>query len=134
VLRFLLLIFISFNFLFAKVTHLEVNRDILSKKDLVIVDIRTKEEWYQTGILTNSKPITFFDMYGRYDIPLFLSELNKVTNNGKKDFAIICRSGNRTTQISSFLAGQGYDFYNLKGGISLAKRLGIELVPYEENK
>ena len=116
--------------LVAKVEHLQVSQSNI--KNIIIIDIRTKPEWIETGILPDSETVTFFNIKGEYNIPKFLRTLNKITNNGKNKFAIICRTGSRTTMISDFLSRQGYNFINLKGGIMLAKRKGIKLVKYKE--
>ena len=54
-------------FLFVKVLSANVididNKEIkiLLKKNIPIIDIRTKEEWNETGVIPNSLLITFFD-------------------------------------------------------------------------
>jgi len=113
----------------AQVQHRYPDKEFLSNKNLTIIDIRTKPEWIETGIIKNSHLITFFDEKGSYNIPEFMGELNKVV---KKDepFAIICRTGSRTRLVSSFLDKNGYKVINLIGGIIYAKSAGIKLVKY----
>jgi len=41
-----------------------------------IIDIRTKPEWIETGIIKGSILITFFDEKGQYDAAKFLSQLD----------------------------------------------------------
>lgn len=101
--------------LMAELRHVDVNEDFV-KSGIKIIDIRTAPEWKETGIVENSIPITFFDAQGRYDAGAFLSELNKHVKK-EREFALICRTGNRTVAVSEFLSKQGYKVINLKGGI-----------------
>lgn len=96
-----------------------------------IIDIRTEPEWQETGIVKGSIPITFFDQLGRYDVEDFLKQLDK---NVKKDetFAIICRTGNRTTSVGEFLAKQGYKVINLQGGVVSLVNQGYKLSTYKK--
>lgn len=126
------LIFITLSLIVAlnaQVQHKYPDKEFLLNNNLTIIDIRTKPEWIETGIVKNSHLITFFDEKGSYNIPEFMSELNKVV---KKDepFAIICRTGSRTRLVSSFLDRNGYKVINLLGGIIYAKSAGIKLVKY----
>ena len=71
---------------------------------------------FDTPIASDVILITFFDEQGRYDVQAFMNELNKhVTKD--KEFALICRTGNRTSMVSEFLSKQGYKVINLQGGI-----------------
>jgi rhodanese-related sulfurtransferase len=92
-----------FNSVFAQVG--QVSNDQLKEmmaEDVVIIDIRTPEEWKQTGVVKGSHLITFFDKKGKYNIDQWTAELDKLV---KKDqpFVLICRTGNRTGQVSKFL-------------------------------
>lgn len=102
-------------FLFAELRHVEVTPEVVNS-GIKIIDIRTLPEWKETGIVENSIPITFFDEQGRYDAQAFLAELDKHVKKDR-EFALICRTGNRTVAVSDFLSKQGYKVVNLKGGI-----------------
>lgn len=67
-----------------------------------VIDVRLPEEWKQTGIVENSHLLTFFDKNGRYNMNEWLAALEKITSPNDP-FILICRSGNRTGQISHFL-------------------------------
>ncbi len=102
----------------------------LHKTGIKIIDIRTEPEWQQTGIVKNSKTLTFFDERGNYDAQDFLEKLSRMV---KKDeaFAIICRSGNRTTTVAKFLKQSGYPrVINILGGVNQAAKNGIEFEKY----
>lgn len=98
-------------------------------KNMTIIDIRTKPEWIQTGIVKGAETITFFDGKGQYDANKFLRELDKVVDKSK-EFAIICRTGRRTGIIAPFLSKNGYKVINLKGGITHLPKIGVGLIPY----
>jgi len=114
--------------LFAEVTNEYLSQKLIDSK-IPIVDIRTPGEWRQTGIVKNSIPIMFFNERGGYNVDAFLTELNAKVDT-KKQFALICRTGSRTTMISAFLSKElGYSVINIKGGIVLARPKNIKLVP-----
>jgi len=101
---------------------------------LKIIDIRTKGEWKETGIVKGSYPLTFFNEKGNYDIDGFLKSLNKIVNKDEK-FALICRTGSRTGMVSNFL-GKKLDYHviNLKGGLMKLLRAGYKTVRYNSQK
>lgn len=103
--------------LFAEVTNIEVTPEFIKDTNLKVIDIRTKSEWIETGIVKDSYTITFFDERGNYDTELFLNELDKIVKKDEK-FALICRTGSRTSMISNFLGNKlNYNVVNLKGGL-----------------
>lgn len=128
----LFLFFFSFTSLFAAVHNTELTPTFLEKK-IKIIDIRTLGEWHYTGIVKDSYTLTFFDEKGNYHIPSFMQALHKIINKNET-FALLCRSGNRTTTVSNFLDKQGYKVINLIGGIKQAKRNGVVPVKYETFK
>jgi len=90
----------------------------LLEQGVPIIDIRTAPEWKQTGIVKGSHMITFFDFYGRYDIPSWLAEVRKIV--GPDDPVIlICRTGSRTASVSGLLGiREKYKtVYNVQYGI-----------------
>ena len=106
---------LAVSFVWAELRQIDASEAIV-KSGIQIVDIRTKPEWQETGVIKDSILITFFDEQGRYDVQAFMNELNKhVTKD--KEFALICRTGNRTSMVSEFLSKQGYKVINLQGGI-----------------
>jgi len=102
-----------------------------AEKNIKIIDIRTPEEWRETGIVKGSYTIMFFDEKGDFNVETFLKQLNMVV---KKDepFALICRVGSRTSIVSEFLSDRlGYNVTNLKGGIMKMIQEGYKTVPYQ---
>jgi len=119
--------------LFAELQNIWVTPDFL-KKDMKIIDVRTPGEWKETGIVKGAYTIMFFDEKGRFNVPKFLEQLNKVVKKDEQ-FALICRTGSRTTEISKFLSSQlGYKVINLKGGMMKLMYEGYKPVRYTPEK
>lgn len=104
--------------------------DRLNKSGVTVIDIRTQGEWEETGIVPNSKLLTFYDDRGRSDPAAWLE---KVKPFAKPDqpVVVICRSGNRTKAVSQFLSQQaGYTkVYNVKNGINRWIKDGGAITP-----
>ena len=114
----------------ASVTNKNPSLEIVNSKT-PIVDIRTPSEWKDTGLLKGAIPIMFFDGRGGYDLKGFLKELHAKVDT-TKPFALICRSGARTTTVSKYLSDEyGYKIINLKGGMNLAKAKKLPTTPYK---
>ena len=90
----------------------------LSKSGVPVVDIRLQSEWEETGIVSGSKLLTFFDEKGHADAPAWLEKVKPIAKPNEP-LIVICRSGNRTRAVSQFLSQQaGYTtVYNVKAGI-----------------
>lgn len=115
--------------LFAEVKNQYIDQKLIDS-GIQIVDIRTPGEWKQTGLVKGSIPIMFFNEQGKYDIPLFLTTLNKKVDT-KKEFALICRTGSRTKTVANFLSQEyGYKIINLQGGIMYGLGKSIPISPY----
>jgi rhodanese-related sulfurtransferase len=115
--------------LFADMKQVMATPEFLEKNpDIKIIDIRTPPEWRETGIVKGSYTIVSFTQKGFNQ--KFLEELDKVV---KKDetFALICRTGSRTAEVSKWLAyDKGYNVINLKGGLMHMKKMGYKPVKY----
>jgi rhodanese-related sulfurtransferase len=107
-----------------------IDQQLLDSK-IKIIDIRTPNEWKETGLVKGSIPIMFFDNQGNYDMNAFLNELNKTVKK-KERFALICASGSRSQMLGNHLANKlGYDVIDLKWGIQYAIAKKIPLEPYK---
>jgi rhodanese-related sulfurtransferase len=124
----LLLLVVS---LFAEYKSEYPTKELLNS-GIPIVDIRTPGEWRETGVLKGAIPIMFFDQNGNYDVNRFLSKLNEKVDT-KKPFALICRTGSRTSMVAPWLAKElGYNVINLKGGMMyVTQALGVKPVAYK---
>jgi len=120
--------------LFAEVTNVMVTTQFINSTNLKIIDIRTKGEWRETGIVKDSYTLTFFNEKGNYDIDGFLKSLNKIVKKDEK-FALICRTGSRTGMVSNFLGNKlNYHVVNLKGGLMKLMREGYTTQLYTPKK
>ena len=127
--KIILMLILSQFALYAQVSHAFISQKLIDS-GIVIVDIRTKAEWKQTGIIKGSYPIEFFNEQGRYNIPKFLKELKAVIKPNEK-FALICNTGSRTKLVSQFLSQElKYNVIDLQGGIQYGISIGLPLVPY----
>jgi rhodanese-related sulfurtransferase len=102
----------------------------LSARGTLLIDIRTRPEWEETGIVKGSRLLTFFDESGRYDAAAWLERVKAMSKPGQP-VAVICRSGNRTRTVSRFLGQQpGFaTVYNVKNGIKSWIGEGRPVVP-----
>ena len=101
----------------------------LMAENVPVIDIRRPDEWQSTGIVDGSQLMTFFDARGNFDMDKWLVGLDKFA--GKSDrFILICRSGNRTQQVSDFLDKKlGYtQVYHLQKGIKNWIKSGDKVV------
>ena len=91
---------------FRTVTPLEAKSLIETRRDLLLVDVRSPEE-FQGGSLPGATLIPFWDFAkGRYDLPK------------DKPILLICAVGGRSLACGQLLASKGYrEVYNLKGGL-----------------
>jgi len=123
------LLFLSLS-LFAEVTDIVVTPEFVNSTKMKIIDIRTPEEWRETGIVKGAYTLTFFNKNGDYDIYGFLNLLNKIVKKDEK-FALICRTGSRTKMVSNFLGNKlNYHVVNLKGGLMKLLQEGYKTQPY----
>lgn len=117
--------------LLASLQNVLVTPKFVDKK-IKIIDIRTPAEWKETGIIKDAYTITFFDEQGNFNIENFLKKLNMAVKKDEQ-FALICRTGSRTTMVSQFLSDKlGYKVINLKGGIMKMIQEGYKTVPYRQ--
>ncbi|GAB6057321.1 rhodanese-like domain-containing protein [Desulfonatronum parangueonense] len=80
---------------------------LLQNAEIKIIDIRRPEEWQQTGTPQGSLRLSFEQHPGGSEG--FLRDLQLALDGDKtKPFAIICRTGNRTAMLLSFLHANGF--------------------------
>ena len=73
------------------------------KKGVIVVDIRTPEEWQHVGTIPDVAKITFFDQKRKPLITEFLLEFEKLVQNKDQPFILVCASGLRTQAAAKFL-------------------------------
>ena len=102
----------------------------LAKSGVPVIDIRLQSEWEETGIVSGSKLLTFFDENGKADPASWLDKVSPIAKPAQP-IIVICRTGNRTKAVSRFLSEQaGYArVYNVKTGIKDWLKNGGTVVP-----
>ncbi len=130
--KIILVLMLLFSFSYAEVMNLPISINFVNS-GIKIIDIRTKSEWMQTGIIKGSKTITFFDKIGRYNLPEFLKALNSFVKPGEK-FALVCRTGHRSRIVAKYLGENGYNVVDLLGGVQALAKDNYKFVKYENNK
>lgn len=105
-------------------------KEFLNSK-IPIVDIRTPPEWIETGLVKDAIPIMFFDQRGAFNLNAFLKELNQKVDT-KKPFALICRTGSRTSIVGDYLSKElNYKVVNILGGMVYIKSKKLQIIPYK---
>ena len=94
-----------------------------------LIDVRRADEWQATGVVAHSHLITAFNSEGQL-MPGFLDRIKAEVKPGEP-VVIICRSGNRSSQVARLLTEQaGFTHvYNVAGGIIQWARNGQPLQP-----
>ena len=84
---------------------------------LVLIDIRTPPEWKETGVARGAKRINMLHPQGAQGFAEQL--LGEVKGDRSAPIALICRTGNRTTQVQRYLQSVGFtQVYNIKEGMA----------------
>lgn len=87
-------------------------QELASDLDVVLVDIRTPQEWKTTGVIKGALLVTYSDPES------FLAAVRPKMKEGQK-LALICRSGNRTSRAASQLAAKfDGEIIDVAGGMS----------------
>ncbi len=96
----------------------------LQAKGVPVIDIRTPQEWQQTGIIKGAHQMMFFDVQGNAHAQTWLKDLSKVVKDKKTPFILYCAHANRTKAVGNWLVDKlGYTHvYELKGGIEYGWR------------
>jgi rhodanese-related sulfurtransferase len=102
--------------LFASISNSQLETKL--ENGIKLIDIRRPEEWQQTGVVGDSIKSTAFDNEGRF-LRSFMEMLEK-TVQPDEEFAVICRTGNRTATLSNWLVTKGgyRNVLNVQDGIT----------------
>jgi rhodanese-related sulfurtransferase len=89
--------------LFAEIHTIDTEKlKKLISDGIALIDIRTEQEWIDTGVIESSNLITFFDKNGNSNAEEWMSRLQKIAT--KTDpVIIICRSGRRSNIVANYL-------------------------------
>ncbi|MDT8425071.1 MAG: rhodanese-like domain-containing protein [Methyloprofundus sp.] len=72
----------------------------------LVIDIRTPEEWQQTGVILGSHPIMFFDKEGKSDAEQWLAAVKQLQTSPDQEIILVCRSGGRSDKVGHYLTDQ----------------------------
>ena len=110
------------------VDNAEVAR--LAASGVAVIDIRTADEWKESGVIAGSRLLTYFDEQGRSDPPQWLAKV-KTLAKPDQPVVLVCRSGKRSAAAGQFLAEEaGYKtVYNLSKGLNGWTGEGRAVVP-----
>ena len=98
--------------------------DLLRKKQIVLVDVRTENEW-QSGVAKGAHTVTLGDPRMVDTIYGFLKE------DETKPVAVICRSGMRSGRAAKLLVQAGFtNVSNVKGGMMAWAAANLPTGPY----
>ncbi len=90
----------------------------LQKDGLPIIDIRTEQEWKDTGIIEGAKKITFFNSRGEPLLADWFFEIGHFIKDRNTPFIIYCAHASRSKALGKGLINMGFkSVYELKGGI-----------------
>ena len=108
--------FISFSSIANELSAINAAKEI--SNNLIIIDVRNKEEWKETGIIPNSLLIQMLSA-GRTIRKEYISEL-LIALGEDKDIkaAIICHSGGRSSATVELLKTEGFNnIFNISEGM-----------------
>jgi len=112
-----LLLVVSISFAYENLDSKSFYKMIQQEKNIVILDVRTPEEYDKDGHIPNSILIPV------QVLPQHIKDLEKFKD---KKILVYCRSGNRSSVASKFLEQNGFkNVYNLKYGIIDWKKEGL---------
>lgn len=99
----------------------DIGNEDLKKKlaaGTTVIDIRSPQEWKETGVLPGSRLVTFFDADGNVN-PHFPDRLKQIVTDPDEEVVLICRSGHRSQIVANYLSSQaGFSHViNVKSGV-----------------
>jgi len=90
----------------------------LQKEGVPVIDIRTAQEWKDTGIIEGAHKITFFSERGQPLLADWFFEVGHLVKDKKTPFIIYCAHASRSKSLGKGLESMGFEnVYELKGGI-----------------
>lgn len=92
-------------------------RQLQESGKLLLVDVRTPQEWRQTGVAEGVMRLNMRHPGGGDG---FIEDLlRQVDGDRNAPIGLICRTGNRTTHLQRYLVAQGFtQVYNVKEGMA----------------
>ena len=94
---------------------------IAAKKDVVLVDVRTADE-FAAGHIEGA-------LNSDWNSEGFLNDVSRQLQGRRPKLAVYCRGGRRSAAAADALCAAGYRVYNLSGGILAWEGAGRAVVP-----
>lgn len=100
----------------------------LQEKGVPVVDIRTPEEWRDTGVIKGARLMTY-SFSGGFDKAAWLKQVQQVAKPGEP-VILVCRSGRRSAAVADYLESQPTKrkIHNASGGMNDWKSSGRPVV------
>ena len=84
---------------------------------LMLIDIRTQAEWKETGVAKGARRVNMLHPQGAKGFTDQL--LSEVKGDRNAAIALICRTGNRSSQVQRYLQSVGFtQVYNISEGMA----------------
>lgn len=104
--------------LFADIKEVQISKDAVETSDAKLIDVRSPEEYKETGVVPNAILIPLFKTNGDIN-ENFLQDIQKAGINKYDKVFLMCRSGSRSKMAAKMLEKDGYkDITNLTGGVN----------------
>lgn len=89
----------------------------VSAGKVTLIDIRTPAEWKETGVAKGARRVNMLHPQGAKGFADQL--LSEVNGDRNAPIALICRTGNRTSQVQRYLQSVGFtQVYNISEGMA----------------
>ena len=100
----------------------------LQAKGVSVIDVRTPEEWRDTGVIKGAKLLTF-SFAGGFDKAAWFKQEQQLVKPGEP-VVLICRSGRRSKAVADYLESQSTQLkiYNASWGMDAWKLEGRSVV------
>ena len=100
----------------------------LQAKGVPVIDIRTPEEWRETGVIKGARLMTFSFTSG-FDKAGWLKQEQQVAKPGEP-VVLVCRSGRRSKAVADYMESQSVKgtIYHANGGMNAWKAEGRPVV------
>lgn len=92
--------------------------DLAQAGELVIIDVRTIEEWTKTGVPDGAREVSLLPEWGVPN-PTFVNDILAAVGNDKSTpVALICAGGNRSAYAQGLLENSGFStVYSISEGM-----------------
>lgn len=105
--------------------------DMQKNQKALVVDIRTAAEWQASGVIADSQKLESFNQEGKFDQEKWLTELEKLKSSPDQPVILVCRSGNRSGNVGTFLSDKVgmKNVYHLENGLQSWIKSGHPVSP-----